>query len=65
MTLNNKVLVIDALLNLFLEKELEFKSPELKNNVKKIIKNVYNQNMSNNEYFDFAITKKENMIITD
>jgi hypothetical protein len=52
-------------INLFLEKELEFKSPELKNNVKKIIKNVYNQNMSNNEYFDFAITKKENMIITD
>ena len=45
-------------INLYLEKELDFKSTEIKNSVKKIIKTINNTNISKNEYFDFTLTKK-------
>jgi hypothetical protein len=45
-------------INLFTEKEFDFKSTELKNSIKKIINNIQNINVQPNEYFEFAITKK-------
>lgn len=48
-------------INLYLTKDLEFKNIELKNSIKQIIDRVYNENIKNNKYFDFSISK-ENMI---
>jgi len=45
-------------INLFLEKQLDFKSSELKDSIKKIVKNIQRTNISNNNYFDFSLTKK-------
>jgi hypothetical protein len=45
-------------INLFTEKDFDFKSNELKNSIKKIINNIQNINITPNEYFDFTITKK-------
>lgn len=45
-------------INLFLDKELDFKSLELKETIKKIVKNIQRTNISNNDYFDFSLTKK-------
>jgi len=44
--------------NVFLENELDFKSIVLKDSVKKIVKNIFVNNLSNNNYFDFYKTKK-------
>lgn len=46
-------------INLFLDKEMDFKSLELKESVKKIIKTIYRNNMFSNKYFEFSVTKKE------
>lgn len=43
---------------LFLEKELDFKDPQIKNSLKKISRNIYVENFMKNEYFDFAVSKK-------
>jgi hypothetical protein len=45
-------------INLFTEKEFDFKSNELKNSIKKIIKNIGDSNITQNKYFDFTLTKK-------
>jgi hypothetical protein len=45
-------------INLFLDKQLDFKSIELKDSIKKIVKNIQRTNISNNNYFDFSLTKK-------
>ena len=44
--------------NVFLENELDFKSILLKDSVKKIVKNIFINNLSNNSYFDFYKSKK-------
>lgn len=44
--------------NLYTNEELDFKSQELKDSVKKIVKNIFTNNLSNNSYFDFYKTKK-------
>ena len=44
--------------NLYLENELDFKCPEVKDSVKKIVKSIYVNNLSNNNYFEFYKTKK-------
>lgn len=44
--------------NVFLENELDFKSIILKDSVKKIVKNIFFNNLSNNNYFDFYKSKK-------
>ena len=51
--------------NLFLEKETPFKSSEIKDSVKKLIKNIYRDNMYSNKYFNFTLTKQEKVTITD
>ena len=45
-------------INLFTEKEFDFKSNELKNSIKSVIKNIQDINVAPNEYFDFTLTKK-------
>ena len=46
-------------INLFLDKELDFKSNEIKDSIKKIVKNISHTNLSNNCYFDFSLTKNQ------
>jgi hypothetical protein len=45
--------------NLFSNNELDFKSEEIKDNVKNIIKNIYKTNIIENKYFDFSSSKKD------
>jgi hypothetical protein len=45
-------------INLFTNKEIDFKSNELKDSVKNIINNIYESNIKENNYFDFTLTKK-------
>jgi hypothetical protein len=44
--------------NLYTNEELDFKSQELRDSVKRIVKNIFTNNLSNNNYFDFYKTKK-------
>lgn len=44
--------------NLYTNEELDFKSQELKDSVKRIVKNIFTNNLSNNSYFDFYKSKK-------
>ena len=45
--------------NLYTNIELDFKSYEIKESVKKIIKNIFKNNIVENKYFDFSTSKKE------
>lgn len=45
-------------INLYLIEPLEFKSQELKTEVKKIISNIFLENIISNRYFDFSTTKE-------
>lgn len=45
-------------ITLFLEKELDFKDPQIKDSLKKISKNIYVENFMKNEYFEFTVSKK-------
>jgi hypothetical protein len=45
-------------INLFTSNELDFKSNELKDSVKKIIRSINDYNIKANNYFDFTLTKK-------
>jgi polyribonucleotide nucleotidyltransferase len=43
--------------NLYTNKEMDFKSSEIKESVKKIIKNIVRENVMENKYFDFSLSK--------
>ena len=43
-----------------LENNLDFKDTKLKDTLKLLTKNIMNQNLSKNEYFNFTLTKKNN-----
>ena len=45
--------------NLYTTQELDFKSPDIKNSVKQIIKNIYKDNVIQNKYFDFSPSKND------
>jgi hypothetical protein len=45
-------------INLFTDNELDFKSNEVRNSVKKIVNNIHDYNITSNKYFDFTLTKK-------
>ena len=45
--------------NLYTNIELDFKSYEIKESIKKIIKNIFKNNIIENKYFNFSISKKE------
>jgi hypothetical protein len=47
-------------INLFLNVEIDFKSPKLKKALKKIIKEIYSDVLTKNEYFKFCLTKNGN-----
>ena len=46
-------------ITLFVKDGVLFKSQEMKDAIRKIIKEIYNKNISKNKYFDFFITKKD------
>ena len=45
--------------NLFVNCETDFKSIELKDSVKTIVKTIFKENIINNQYFVFSTSKKE------
>jgi hypothetical protein len=45
--------------NLYTTKEMDFKSSELKESVKQIIKNIVRDNVVENEFFTFSISKSK------
>lgn len=45
-------------INLFTNKECDFKSNEIKNSIKKIVNNIQDYNILSNKYFNFTLTKK-------
>lgn len=47
-------------INLFLKQEIDFKSTKLKKSLKKIIKEIYSDVLTKNEYFKFYLTKNGN-----
>lgn len=44
--------------NLFASEELDFKSKNMKKEIKTIIKSIYQNNIETNKYFDFSKSKK-------
>ena len=47
--------------NLYTNQEMDFKCPEIKDSVKKIIKNIVRENVIENKYFDFSLSKSVEM----
>jgi hypothetical protein len=45
-------------INLFADKELDFKSNDVKNSIKRVVKNIQDSNIIPNKYFNFTLTKK-------
>ncbi len=45
--------------NLYTNNEIDFKSPEIKDSVKKIIKNIFKENVIQNKYFEFSLSKND------
>ena len=45
-------------ITLFLEKEMDFKDPQIKESIRRISKNIYVENFMKNKYFDFTVSKK-------
>jgi hypothetical protein len=45
--------------NLYTNQEFDFKSPELKESIKKIVRNIIRDNVMENKYFDFSISKSK------
>ena len=46
-------------INLYTTSELDFKSIEIKDSIKIIVKSVFRNNILQNKYFDFSTSKKE------
>lgn len=44
--------------NLYTNEELDFKCPEIKQSVKKIVSNIFRNNIQENKYFEFSMSKK-------
>lgn len=49
-------------INIFLKEQIDFKSPILRNAIKKIINYIYQNCIKTNEYFEFTTTKKEKVL---
>ena len=45
--------------NLYTNQEMDFKSTEIKNSVKQIIKNIFKENVIQNKYFEFSPSKND------
>ncbi len=59
----NKKSFVNLEMTFFIKKEMDFKSNELKDKLKKIAKFIYQENMKKNPYFDFTVSKLEKEII--
>lgn len=46
-------------INLYTHNPIDFKSNEIKDTIKKILKNIYKNNIIQNKHFDFSSSKKE------
>jgi hypothetical protein len=46
-------------INLYTINELDFKSPEIKDSIKRITQFIFKNNITSNKYFKFSTTKKE------
>jgi hypothetical protein len=44
--------------NLYVHQEIDFKSQEIRDSIKKIVKNIYTNTIDNNKYFEFSTSKK-------
>ena len=53
-----KISFLNLEINLFTDQIVDFKSPQLKIAINKIVKNIQFENISRNEHFDFTISKK-------
>lgn len=49
----------------YTKEPINFKSPFLKNEMKKITQYIYSENFKKNEYFTFSISKKSETLIVD
>lgn len=50
---------INLELTLLTKPNIDFKSQETKDSIKKLVKQIYAHNLNKNKYFDFYLTKKE------
>lgn len=46
-------------INLYTVRDMDFKSDEIKESIKKIVKSIYKNNVDSNKYFEFSVSKKE------
>ena len=53
-----KKIFLNLEITLFLNEEMDFKDPILKEKLKKIAKAIYSDNFKKNKYFDFTLSKK-------
>jgi hypothetical protein len=60
----NKKSFMNLEINLFTIQEMDFKGSQLKDAIKKIIKEIYRDCVIRNEYFTFVSTKEKNIIKT-
>ena len=47
-------------INLYTNSELDFKSMEIKNSIKSMVKSIFKNNIQQNKYFEFSTSKKTN-----
>lgn len=47
-------------INLYTNSELDFKSTEIKDSIKSMVKSVFRNNIQQNKYFEFSTSKKTN-----
>lgn len=45
-------------INLYTNSEMDFKSPEIKDSIKRIVNSVFRNNIQQNKYFEFSTSKK-------
>jgi hypothetical protein len=47
-------------INLYTNSELDFKSMEIKDSIKRMVKSIFRNNIQQNKYFEFSTSKKTN-----
>jgi hypothetical protein len=57
---HGKKSIFNLEINLYTTSELDFKSIEIKDSIKIIVKSVFRNNILQNKYFDFSTSKKTN-----
>lgn len=45
-------------INLYTNSEMDFKSPEIKDSIKRIVNSIFRNNIQQNKYFEFSTSKK-------